>query len=255
MYQLPQLSKIEGVLHGVSTRKYGNQAFSILGVPQPAKEVIENRKRFLKELSVNIENGVSMHVGVSDNPEIVRIDQSFSGRGMISPENSIKAEALITNIIGLFLFLVTADCHPIIFFDPVTRSLGLAHGSRQMTDEKLVTLVVERMKQEFGVSPSDLYIGIGPGIKKESYQLEYLDPVFHILQGMEQFTKKNNDGSFNLDLAGINHNLLVEAGIKPENIEVSSIDTRKSSDYFSHYRDSREEQPEGRFATVAILTE
>ena len=75
MYQLPKFSKLKGVSHFTSTREYGNQAFSILGVPQPADEVVENRKRFLGQLGLRIESGVGMHVG---DPKIVKLDRSFA---------------------------------------------------------------------------------------------------------------------------------------------------------------------------------
>ena len=253
MHQLPGLSKFEGVIHGFSDRSYGNQAFSVLGIKQSPEQVKKNRIMFLNELGFSLENGVAMYSEIPcAKQEVVIAEESFRGKGMTLLENAVKTEALITNIKGLFLFLLTADCHPIIFYDPITHSIGLAHGSRQMTGEKLVIDVVEKMKQSFGTKQENLYVGIGPGIKKESYQLEYLDQMFHEKQ-FSKFVEKQSNGTFSLDLPSINKELLAQYEVKEENIEISDIDTARSPNYFSHYRDSRDGTKEERFATAVML--
>ncbi|MAG59573.1 hypothetical protein CMO96_02165 [Candidatus Woesebacteria bacterium] len=240
MYQLPKLQKVKNLTHGFSTRQDGNVSFRF----GKEDEVLKNRENFLKQLSISPKNCVKMTLEHSTDIEVV--DKNHLGRGMFK-EDSIGADALITKEKGIFLFVMVADCLPIILYDPPGEKVALVHAGWQGTDKKFLEKVVQRFS-DLGSNPADIIVGIGPGIHKESYI--HKDPEQKQKKDWEPFLKDLDDGQTEIDIVGYNIQQLVDSGVLKRNIEVSSIDTAKSKDFFSHYRVMRTGEPEGRFAAV-----
>lgn len=240
VYQLPKLKKIKSLIHGFSTKQEGNMSLSF-GVD---KEVYKNREQFLRLFNTSPENCVKMTLQHGTNIEVV--GKNHKTRGMFQ-ENSIVADALITKEKGMFLFLVVADCLPIIFYDPVKTLAGLAHVGWKGTDQKLAKKVVQKLSK-LGSHPKDLLVGIGPGIHKKSYV--HKDPSQNRRENWKPFLQDLPDGQTAIDIVGYNVQQTIDAGIPKENIEVSDINTAVSDDFFSHYRSKRTGEPEGRFAAV-----
>jgi YfiH family protein len=185
-------------------------------------------------------------MSVLDSGEIKVIDTDTPVG--IGKEEKIRADALVTGKKGLFLFLLIADCLPVILYDPTRGVLALAHCGRKSTGDKLLQKVIDLLKDEFGTDPGDLIAGIGPGIHVESYKLEDF-PERH-LDDWKDFISEGRDGSAAVDLVSYNKLQLAESGVKEENIEISPIDTATDVNFFSHYRSRRNGEPEGRFAAV-----
>ena len=95
------------------------------------------------------------------------------------------------------------------------------------------------MKKEFGSNPKDIIAGIGPCIKQCCYEVD--DPVYNefkkldYLKTDEIFLKKEN-GKYMLDLVEANKQILINAGICKENIDLSDICTCCNSDTMHSHR-------------------
>jgi polyphenol oxidase len=242
MYQLPRLKSISGLVHGFSDKVYGNMSFKW----HVGDVVVDHRNKFLAELGINIKSCVAMEV--SHDINILAIDKKTSGFGM-KDESSIQVDGLITNEQNLFLFLLTADCLPIIFYDPINKSLGLAHLSRINSGKKFCVKMIEELYKCYNCNPRDLIIGIGPSIRKESYIFSS-DEAKNNTPDWDDFMEGLPDGRVGIDLVGYNARELIRNGIIEENIEISGIDTGKDYNFFSHYRSKRTGEIEGRMATV-----
>ncbi|MGC9611060.1 MAG: polyphenol oxidase family protein [Minisyncoccia bacterium] len=242
MHQLPKLKLEKGLIHGFSSISDGNLSFLWGG----EDDVLNNRRRFLEKSDIDPNKCAVMSILDSDN--IIPIDSS-SDTG-IEKDARVRADALITSDKNVFLFLLTGDCLPIIFFDPLRYVVALAHCSWKSTDTKLSEKVVNFMKDKYKTNSADLIVGIGPGIHKESYIQETIDHRQEQSSEWSKFIKKFPDGRIRIDLVGYNISQLINVGVKEENIEVSPIDTAKDSDFFSHYRAQRTGEKEGRFATI-----
>ena len=203
-----------------------------------SKEVVKNRKKFLGKIGVSLEDCVTLSLMRSDGVKIV--DGKNKGE-------MLEADALITTGKNVGLFMVTADCFPVIVYDPVGGVLALVHLGWQGVDKGLVAKVVRKMK---GLGADELQVIIGPGIRKESY-------VFDVPLAQENdpkwqpFLEKLGNGRTAIDLVGFIKKQLVDCGVGE--IEDCGIDTVKDLNYFSHYRAVRTGEPEGRFATVAMM--
>ena len=104
---------IKNVKHGFFTRR-GGSSLGIykglncgLGSKDHKENVIRNRSLVAQHMGTSLEKIVSVHQIHSDRAIIC--DQKFD----VVP----KADALVTNIPGLVLSVLTADCQPVIFAD------------------------------------------------------------------------------------------------------------------------------------------
>ncbi len=202
------------------------------------KEVLHNREKYLSQFNVSLQDCMEMKVEHGD--KIVVVDKHS--------QSPIEAEALITKEKNLFLFLVTADCLPIVIYDPINEVVALAHLGWKPTELKLVIKVINEMKEKFSSHPEELQVHIGPGIHRESFA--FINPIQKTLPGWEPFLHDLSSGETQIDSVAYNKAQIMSTGVPKQNITVDSIDTATSPDYFSHYRSVRTNEPEGRFATV-----
>lgn len=223
---------------GVSTIKDGNMSVKW----GDEKEVEGNRKKFLDKLGIKFEDCMLASLLGGTHIEIVK--NSDKGK-------YVEGDAFITKEKNLGLFMVTADCFPVLIFDPLTELLGLVHLGYKGVDGKLVEDVIQKMIN-MGSDINELKVWIGPGIRKESYVWDEEEIHQKESADWKPFLKSEN-GKINVDLPGYIKSQIINSGVKSDNISDSEIDTGKNENYFSHYRSKRTEKPEGRFATVAMV--
>lgn len=226
------------IADGNMSMRYGDHA-----------EVVAHRERFLEKSGGSLDDCVVMQLEHGD--VVTRVGATDRGKGARTWGEGITAEALMTNEPGVILFMLTADCLPISYYDPVRRAIALAHLGWKPTDLHLALKVVEEMHREFGSDPADIRVTIGPGIRKESYiQKEVLQKESH---KWKYFLKDLPNGETSINLVGYNIAVLIAAGIDPKHITSSPVDTVKDLNYFSHYRATRTDEVHGRFATILGL--
>ena len=242
MYRLKRLLEFKNLVHGFSTIADGNMSFRW----GKEEEVIKNKQKFLESLGVHPASCVQMQV--LDDAVVREITPEEAGISL-EKDHVLEADALVTDRKDLFLFLVIADCLPMIFFDRKRSVVSLAHLGWKSTDQKLAPAVVGFMKEHYGSCPADIVVGIGPGVKKGSYR--FPNPLQRGLRKeWELFLDHSTAGFTAIDVVGYNRRQLIDAGIREENISVSDVDTITSRDFFSHYRAQRAGEKEGRFAAA-----
>lgn len=246
MYQIPELEKFPGLVHALSTKEEGNMSF-IWGLKN---DVLKNREKFLAQLQISLDACIAFKI--QDKDLLVSVDSTFAGKGMKSHKNTLVADGLITKEKNLYLFLLIADCLPIIFFDTRQKIVGLVHAGWKSTEEKIAFKTVKKMETDLGCNTDDIFVAIGPSIHKHSFR--FRDPIQKQLKGWEPFLKDLPSGQTAIDIIGYNKKQLENAGIISQNIFISPIDTGQDPNFFSHYRDSRDSpENEGRFACIAGL--
>jgi hypothetical protein len=146
-----------------------------------------------------------------------------------------------------------ASDFPVAFYDSKNKVIALAHLGWKPIDKQLVMKVINELKNKYDTQARDIRVFIGPGIHKESYILK--DPAQNKSKEWLGFLTDLPSGETQVDLIGYIQKQLADAGVLPENIEVSPIGTVVSKEYFSHYRSVRTGEPEGRFATILSMKE
>ncbi len=235
MRQSQLLGNKSDIVYGFSSVEDGNMSF-LWG---EEKEVLKNREDFLQKLGVDPKRCVVMSVWDESVIEEITHDTPMG----IGRDESTKADALITREKGIALFLLTADCLPIVLYDPIVKAVALIHAGWKSADARLAVRVVESLKRDYGSDPRNILAALGPGIHKESYIFEKLERPH--ADGWRSFWATSPDGTTSIDIVGYNTAQLLEAEIAENNIEASSIDTAKDSLVYSHFRAKKTGEKEG----------
>ena len=239
----PLLEKTGIVKHGFSTR-IGGVSKEHLGTMNlsfsrgdDAEAVRENYRRMANALDVSYDSFVFSQQTHTTNVRPVTVDDR--GKGILHPLDYQDVDGLITNVPGLCLSKFYADCVPLYFVDPVHRSIGLSHSGWRGTVGRMGQVTLQRMTEEFGTDPSDVIAAIGPSICQDCYEvsedvIEQFQSAFSQEHWDELYYKKEN-GKYQLNLWKANEIVMLEAGVKKENIAVTNICTCCNSDIlFSH---------------------
>ena len=156
---------------------------------------------------------------------------------MTTREQLEGVDALVTNVPGVAISVRTADCIPVLLYDPVHKAVAAVHDGWRGTVQRISCLVIERMRELYGTDACDLLAVIGPGIGPDSFQVgqEVADafaaagfPMAEILRdcGPKAPTAENSmAGGLHIDLWRANQWLLEQAGVSSANIQVAGICT------------------------------
>lgn len=231
-------------LFRTSTIADGNMSFRV----GDTANVLQNRTKFLLKNEINFTSNICMKCNHGE--VITPVNWSNPGVGATTQDEMFLSEVLITQERGLALMLLTADCLPVSFYDPVTQTIALAHCSRQTIAQLLPEQTIRFLQEHFEVTPANLLIHIGPHIHTHSYSFPLPQP--DLPQPLSSFVYKT-ETHVSIDLVGACIKQLITSETDAKNISVSEINTATSADHYSHYQSKKQNTPEGRLATVLML--
>lgn len=217
----------------------------------PEAEVQQAIAGIAKAAGVPVDRIVVMDVAVNQQQwdSIADITDS-RGRGVDNPHDREAADALVTQMPGLGLLLPVGDCSAVAIHDPIQGVLAVVHLGWKSTVAGLATKIVQHLQRSYRSSATDLRVYFSPAIKAESYIFNEVSQVGD--PSWKDFLHKT-DAGVGVDLPGYNRQRFIDAGVLPQHIEISTINTATSNKYYSHYRSVRAGEPEGRFALLAYL--
>lgn len=153
------------------------------------------------------------------------------------PESEIKeTDALVSNQTGICLCVQTADCVPILLFDPVQKVISAVHAGWRGTVNKIVEVAVQKMFSKYNSLPQNIVAAIGPSISPEIYEVgnEVVTAAKKAIPNAEITLKKNSSGKFNFNLWEANRQILLANQIAAEHIEIlGECSFSKTDTYFS----------------------
>ncbi len=171
--------------------------------------------------------------------KVMTVTKADRGHGILREREWQSADALITNDKDVTLVTYYADCTPLFFIDTKTHAIGLAHGGWRGTVERIAVNTVKAMEKEFGTKAEDLICAVGPVIGKCCYEIDD-ECAKHFMALDEIDTSKiltaKENGKYMADLALTNKLLLINAGVKEENITVSDLCTRCNAELLWSHR-------------------
>jgi YfiH family protein len=163
-------------------------------------------------------------------------------------------DALITDRRETAIGVYTADCAPLLLFDPLHRAVGAVHAGWRGTVRRIAEKTVSAMTAHFGTRPSDLLAAIGPTIGPCCYEVgrEVLDQMPQALPRWDTVVFPLNGEKARLDLQEANRLQLQEAGIPPDRIGVLPLCTSCRRDLFYSFRGERGKK--GQMLNAIMLT-
>jgi YfiH family protein len=211
---------------GVSKGPYASLNASLSGGDDPAA-VAENRARVARTLDAGHLIGVTQIHGTS----VIEV------RAPWPPGTGPRADAMITAVPGLALGVVTADCAPVLFHDPVAGIVGAAHAGWRGAAAGILDAVVAAMEVR-GADPARIAAIVGPCIAQASYEVgpDLRDAVLPTLPDAQRFFVEGRPPDrFQFDLAGYCVARLLAVGVR--DAHALGLDTMADeARFFSHRR-------------------
>ena len=81
-----------------------------------------------------------------------------------------NSDALITKLRGVTLGVVTADCVPILIYDPNKNIIGAIHAGWRGAFKKIITNTIKKLAK-LGSERKDLIVCVGPCISQNNYEV------------------------------------------------------------------------------------
>ena len=249
MVESPLFQRETELQHGFSTRKGGvskehlaslNLSFSV----EDAKEnVLENFRRIGERFGKTPEDFVLSKQ--SHETKVLKVGRKDRGKGITKDRDYEGIDALITDEEGLILSCFSADCVPILFYDPIHKAVGACHSGWRGTKGKILQNVVEEMRKHFSSNPAEILIAIGPSICKEQYvvsedlALSFLEDYPDLGEDTASPIQRISKDKFQLDLWDLNRRIALDCGIKEEHISISGYCTMENPELFFSHRYSQ----------------
>lgn len=249
MVESPLFQRETGIQHGFSTRKGGvskehltslNLSFSV----EDAREnVLENFRRIGERFGKTPEDFVLSKQ--SHETKVLKVGTKDRGKGITKERDYEGIDALITDEEGLILSCFSADCVPILFYDPIRKAVGACHSGWRGTKGKILRNVVEEMRKHFSSNPADILIAIGPSISKEQYivsedlGISFLEDYPDLGEDASSPMQRISKDKFQLDLWDLNRRIALDSGIREEHISISGYCTMENPELFFSHRYSQ----------------
>lgn len=161
-----------------------------------------------------------------------------------------EADILISSDPQAALAVRTADCLPLLLADPATRILAAVHAGWRGT-ARLAAMVAVRAMQQLGAEPGRMLASLGPCIGPCCFRIDEQTAqqlAANWPPADAHITRRKHIAA---DLAAINRDQLLAAGMKAEHIEVMGACTCCQPQRFFSYR--RDGARSGRHLAVVAL--
>lgn len=222
---------------GVSTAKHTASLNLSRGRGDDDGTVLENIRRFGEAVGFRPEQLVSLPQVHSDR--ILPVTADRAGEGVLW-ESRETADGYLLTESGVFAAVKTADCVPVLLYDPVCRAAAALHAGWRGTFAGIVPAAVAALCK-LGSRPENILAAIGPAISGPCYEVgaEVRRAAESRLGAVPLAAfRENGEGRFLCDLKEANRLLLLSAEILPEHIDVCPLCTHCRGDLFYSHRAS-----------------
>jgi YfiH family protein len=247
IYRIAALDRYPELLHGISTRlSPGGEDWNLSakrGTPEnpPSWErALANRETLARRLGIRLDRMVGCQQVHGSTVAVVGYEDA--GRGM-SPDvpSAQGADAMVTGCPGLYLLALSADCPPVILYDPVRRAVGLVHSGWKGTVARVAANAVEALVDNYGSEPADIVAAIGPGIGPCCYEVgpevvEAAESAFMGAWNTGNPILEEREGSTYFNLWEGIRCALLGAGLLDKNVTVEGVCTADNLEVFYSHR-------------------
>ena len=253
MFFSKKLQKFENLKHCFFSRKNGfsKGCYASLNCGLGSDDKKEN---VLKNLNL-----VSQKIGCKDEL-LITLNQTHSNKVVYfekesSIKNKLSGDAIVTKIRNVGIGILTADCAPILLYDPQKKIIGCIHSGWRGALNGVIKNTIKKFK-ELDSNIDNLVVVVGPCIRKENYEvkIDFYEKFINQSPKYEGFFKKKVNDKYIFDLRGFINNKIFDLNIK--NVENIEMDTFTAQETFYSYRRSclNNEKDYGRCVSVILMT-
>lgn len=138
-------------------------------------------------------------------------------------EGEQEADGLVTKIKGIALGVLTADCGPVLFYDPIAEVIGACHAGWRGARQGIVQATLTEM-EELGAKRTQIYATLGPTIQQVNYEVgpEFPELISEVYEHYFYPSMRPGFHYFNLPRY-IQNQLLKEELAKVHNLSVNTF--------------------------------
>ena len=246
----------DGLFHGFFSRRGGvsKGIYASLncgpGSDDNPAHVLQNRKVVSEVIGCEPQSLLSLHQ--IHSAECLQVTESWDS------DNRPQADAMVSDVPGLALGVLTADCGPVLLHGVKTSGepvVGAAHAGWGGAVNGVLEATLEKMKS-LGAEAESIQACVGPCIGQASYEVgeDFIKPFAQEDEQAEKFFKSaRREGHMMFDLPGYIAFRLARTGVK--NVYIKDLDTYfNEEDFFSYRRTThRHEKDYGRQISVIMI--
>ncbi|MEQ8193527.1 MAG: peptidoglycan editing factor PgeF [Rhodospirillales bacterium] len=247
------LQPFENIRHGFFTRQGGASAgvFDSLncgfGSGDAPAAVKANRARVMEDLALPETALVTGYQAHSADVAVVE--------DVWRPDEAPRVDGMVTNVPGIALGILTADCAPVLFVESEAGVVAAAHAGWRGAKDGVLDATVEAMAA-LGARAENITAAIGPCIQQASYEVSepFREAFIEDDAGNRAFFAAGGKaGHCQFDLPGYVRHRLNECSVG--RIESLGLDTYADAARFYSYRRAthRGEKQYGRLVSVIAL--
>jgi polyphenol oxidase len=197
------------------------------------------------------ENTRLLCVATGINPEQLVSSDQVHGTEILFAEKPGRYhgyDSLITNKNNLFLCIFTADCYPVLIYDPRHKASGAIHAGWKGTACQIVVKTLVAMTRRFQSIPAECLAFIGTGISATEYEVDKEVAKEFPPDTSTRSPFSPDEEKYLLNLEMVNYRQLLASGIPASNIERSPFCSYGDKDLFFSYR--RDQGKTGRMVSL-----
>jgi polyphenol oxidase len=231
-----------GFMNGFSTRAGGVSAMpenslNLAGFNEdPAENILENRRRFLKLFNGEWQLAGCWQVHGND----VRLIHSAADAKPAEDArgDTVYCDAIVSNARGVLAGVKTADCVPLLIGDPVSGAFAAVHAGWRGTLAQVAINALQRMASAYGAHPANVIVAVGPAAGACCYEVgtEVIEAFNIRFPAQHDLFAATREDHACVDLLRSNRNQLIEAGVNKDRIYTSPLCTMCRTDLFFSYR-------------------
>jgi purine-nucleoside/S-methyl-5'-thioadenosine phosphorylase / adenosine deaminase len=151
------------------------------------------------------------------------------------------ADALVSGSPQRAVGVRVADCVPILLADTKGRAVAAVHAGWRGTAAGVVRAAVHALREQFGVSPADLFAALGPSIRACCYEVGpelriAFSEAGHEAASLNAWFSQGRGDRLSLDVPRVNRDELYALGVPMDQIFDSHLCTACHDGVFHSYR-------------------
>ncbi len=182
--------------------------------------------------------------------QLVRSDQVHGTEILFAekPGRYRGYDSLVTDKKNLYLCIFTADCYPVLIYDPLHNASGAIHAGWKGSAGQIVVKTLAAMTRRFQSIPAECLAFIGTGISANAYEVDKEVAQQFPPEASKRSLCSPDEEKYLLDLDMVNYRQLLASGIPASNIERSPFCTYGDQELFYSYR--RDQGKTGRMVSL-----
>ncbi len=233
--------KNEYLSYGFFTRNFGvsKEPFNSLNCSFNVNDKKNDVKKNLELVCRELKLKKLIKLNQIHSSEVIIID-NYNKHNLI-----LNGDGLVTNLRGIGLSILGADCAPILFYDKKSKTIGACHAGWRGAIDNIVENTIISM-ENIGANRQNIIAVIGPTIQKKSYEIK--EDVAKIVKDTFYFKEKHSilfhikNDRYLFDLPLLLKTSLKSCGINKIN-DVNINTYEKNNLFFSHRYSSHKNFP------------